>query len=349
MNRIRPKSRVIFRIFLSYLLVFAVPFVVFAVFVYYNAVVSLRHGIEAANLDKLNQVRDTFDLMESSLEQTAARISIDPRLTPYMVRSGSYQTIEAIEELAKYKANNTLAEEVLLYFRGDDDIYSSKGKISLSTFTSAVYGFSDWNNNSLYSDLNEPTSLHIRPAEPVAAGNEKANMLTYLVQIPRNSPSPYATVMFIIRESVFTDRIKQLLGDFKGAVYVLDEKGNALASRSAGSRLGKEETVEALRNHADPGIQGTTIGREKYSVMVAKSAIAGWSYAAVMPTDQFMGRVLKMKTLVLLLCALVTGVGLAAAVLLTRLQYRPIRGIVEHIRSTLGGPAQPGGRATSGR
>ncbi|MFK7695234.1 helix-turn-helix domain-containing protein [Paenibacillus sp. HJGM_3] len=334
MSRLKPKSNVWFRMFMSYLLVFAVPFVVFAVFVYYNAIVSLRQEIESANLNKLDQVKDSFDLLVQGLDKTAARMSIDPRLTPYMVRNGSYNSIEAIEELGKYKANNALVDEVLLYFRGDDEIYSSTGKNSMSTFTKSIYGFSDWNGLRLLDDLNDSRRFHIRPAETVTIGNsERASVMTYLFPIPRNAPSPYGTVMFLIRESMFTDRIKPLLGDFRGAVYVMDEKGVTLASRSEGSSLSKMEADEALLQNADAGIHNTVIGGERYSVMVTKSTITGWSYAAIMPTNQFMGRLLKMKTLVLLLCVSVVCIGLAAAAVLSRLQYRPIRSIVEHIRA----------------
>jgi AraC-like DNA-binding protein len=314
-------------------LIFALPFIVLSAVVYYNAVVRFKSEIESANLYKLNQVKNTFDLIARGLDNTASRISIDTKLTPFMVKSGIYKEIEAIEELGKYKANNAIVEELALYYHGDGQMYSSAGMISLDTFTSRMYRFTDIDAASWSKQLNEVTMPTIRRAETQVTGSErKQNVLTYMFPIPRNSQSPYATVVFLIHESTMTDLVGPILGDFNGSVYMTDENGRMIASRSRENKLTESDAVALLSRDYGEGIHGVSYGSDNYSLMAAKSGMTGWTYAAVMPTSQFLGRVLEMRTFILIVCSAVVAFGIATAILLSTRQYRPIRRIADHVR-----------------
>ncbi|CAM4156773.1 Uncharacterised protein [Lederbergia lenta] len=83
--------------------------------IYYNSVSSLRQEIEQSNLNKLEQVEKITAERMKELETLAARISYDPRLTPYMI-SHDYYSGEAIDELKKYKANSSIIELKLDYY-----------------------------------------------------------------------------------------------------------------------------------------------------------------------------------------------------------------------------------------
>ncbi len=56
-----------------------------SIVIYYNAVTSLREEIEQSNINNLEQVRNLTDERLSELVTLSARISLDPRLTPYMI------------------------------------------------------------------------------------------------------------------------------------------------------------------------------------------------------------------------------------------------------------------------
>lgn len=331
--RNRKRSRLYNQILLSHVLIFAIPFIVLSAVVYYNAVVRFKSEIESANLYKLNQVKNTFDLLARGLDNTASRISIDTKLTPFMVKSGIFKEIEAIEELGKYKANNAIVEELALYYHGDGQMYSSAGMISLDTFTSRMYRFTDIDAASWSKQLNEVKMPTIRRAETQVTGSDrKQNVLTYMFPIPRNSQSPYATVVFLINESTMTDLVGPILGDFNGSVYITDENGRMIASRSRENKLTESDAVALLSRDYGEGIHGVSYGSDNYSLMAAKSGMTGWSYAAVMPTSQFLGRVLEMRTFILIVCLSVVAFGIATAILLSTRQYRPIRRIADHVR-----------------
>jgi len=331
------RSRLFKQILLSHVLIFAIPFIVLSSVVYYNAVVRFKSETESSSLYKLTQVMNTFDLIARGLDNTASRISIDTRLTPFMVKSGIYKEIEAIEELGKYKANNTIVDDLALYFHGDERLYSSSGMNSLDTFTKQVYRFTDLDGALLGAQLNETRFPAIRRAQAQLSGSENAqNVLTYMFPIPRNSQSPYATVLFLIRESMMTDLVGPILGDFNGSVYVSDTEGRIIASRSQEIKLTDADAAKLSEANGGEGVHDVSYDNERYSLMKVKSEVSGWSYVVVMPTSQFLGRVLEMRTFIVLICLAVVAFGIATAVLLSTRQYRPIRHIAEHVRPLAG-------------
>lgn len=62
---------------LSYLLVFATPFVILGFFIYTNAVKTVQNEVEMSNHYKLNQVRTLLDQQILGMNQLAARMAND--------------------------------------------------------------------------------------------------------------------------------------------------------------------------------------------------------------------------------------------------------------------------------
>lgn len=139
----------------------------------------------------------------------------------------------------------------------------------------------------------------------VSGSSQLQNVLMYMFPIPRNSQSPYGTVSFFIRESMLTDLIGPILGGFNGSVYILDSTHSILASRNRENDLTEQDAKQLLVSKSEDGIHDVQLGGEHYSLMQAKSKWTGWSYVIVMPTNQFLGRVLEMQTFVLLICSAV--------------------------------------------
>ncbi|WP_168122569.1 helix-turn-helix domain-containing protein [Paenibacillus sp. HB172176] len=330
-NRKR-KSHLFYQFLISHILIFAIPFTILSCVVYYNAVVSFKGEVESSNMFKLDQLKKTFDLMAKGLDKTASRISIDSDLTPFNVRNGSYNGVIAKDKLATYKDSNVIAEEIALYFHGDDRLYTSVGMSTLETFFSSIYPVAASDADSLMMDLDHLHSPELLRL-PAPSNKQQANILVYAVPIPRNSQSPYGTVVFFLSESMLTEFADPILGDFIGGVYISDSKGDLFASKSTGIALAEADINHLLSRYDLDGVYNASIDKERYSMMRENSEATGWSYAVVMPTSQFIGRVLEMRTFILIVCAVVVTIGLSIAFLLSRRQYRPIRGVADRIRS----------------
>ncbi|WCF08546.1 helix-turn-helix domain-containing protein [Paenibacillus thiaminolyticus] len=321
------KSKLLFKYILSYLSIFLVPLIVMTFIIYQNAVNNLRSEIEQSSISQLEQAKRNIDGRMKELEEIAARISFDSKLTPYMVRHDYYGG-EAIDTLDKYKANSSIVNEMFLYFHGDDVIYSSRGMMSVDTMFDFVYDFSSWNKNTFVRDLNAVKVPTMRPTEQVTVNRHGQNrMLAYLVPIPTNQGYKHGTVTYLIEESMLTGMMESVLSNFQGNAYIFDQDGRVLAAASHGGEM-EEEAVRRLAA-VEAGIHTEQLGEVQQSVVAVKSDSNGWTYVTAMPSKQFFGRVVHIQIFILMIFAVTILFGSILAILLAKRQYHPIRDLLE--------------------
>jgi AraC-like DNA-binding protein len=108
-------------------------------------------------------------------------------------------------------------------------------------------------------------------------------------------------------------------------VYILDENKTVLAAKGALPGLNAADINRLLVDVAQLGITQTRLKEQSYSVNQVISDASGWSFVTIMPTKQFLERVIQMRTFVVVILLFVILIGIAAAVVLSRRTYRPIR------------------------
>ncbi|MGN7413492.1 helix-turn-helix domain-containing protein [Paenibacillus sp. SAF-068] len=325
------KSRLLLKYAFSYILIFLIPLTGVTIFVYENAVKGLRVEIEQSNVNQLNQVKSTIDNRMNELQEIAGRIAYDKHLTPYMVNH-PYYSLEAIQALANYKASSSIAEDLLLYFHNDSHIYSHRGLANLDVTFGSLYQFEHWNLEELQQDLNETRHPLVRAAENVKVNSRMEPMLVMLVPIKPNDPFPYGTVVYLMKESNLTGVMDSILSDFSGSSYIFSPSGEVLTANSHGISLPQDE-IENLAT-LEPGIHNLKMDGEQYSVVSVQSEENGWTYVTTMPSFQFFSRVAHVQTLILIVFCITVITGIAAALLLAKRQYHPIRDLMDKMRGS---------------
>src|SRR5690606_29950914 len=118
-------------------------------------------------------------------------------------------------------------------------------------------------------------------------GNDEGqNMISYLVPLPVKSTTPYGSVLFLINEKRIKQLIENIMGDYTGAVYMVDPNHNIVVESSKGYI--EESAMKELVTSALPvGVSEQTWNRISYSVVVDQSANTGWKMVMMMPTEQF--------------------------------------------------------------
>lgn len=324
------KSKMLYRYFLSYLLIFMIPFVALVFLIYQSAIATLQEEIELTSQQKLEQIKGVLDREFKRLEETANHISFDPDLTPYMVQRMGYPTSDTINTLARYRQMTTIANDVLLYFHGDDVIYSSAGMSNLKTLSNYQYAFTEWSYEQFVEDINSTSYPVVRPTvNRESPSREDSRMLTYLFPIPANKGAHYATVMFMLPETLLSDMMDNVLGVMDGSLYIVDESFNLLTSDVEGEKADAEKILPEIRRATEPGIDTIRVDNMNYSVISVESEINKWRYIVTIPADQFLNSVVKVKTLVQYLAIFLLLFGCTAAFILAINQYRPIRSLVE--------------------
>ncbi|MCY7484383.1 helix-turn-helix domain-containing protein [Paenibacillus alvei] len=321
------RSKLLLQYIWSYILIFLIPLVVLTIFIYQNAVNNLRSEIEQSNVNQLNQVKLNIDSRMTELRDIASRIAYDEQLTPYMIRH-PYYSRDAISALGKYKANSSILEELFLYYRNTQAIYSPKGMTNVNVLFEQYYLFEDWNKKDIIHELETELYPIVRPAESVNLNmNITKSMLAYMIPITPNSSSPHGTVLFLMEESKLTGLMDTILNGFKGNTYIFDEKGRVLTQNNHGEPIPKNEIH--LLSALGSGIHSLKLDNRQQSVVSVKSSMNGWTYVTAMPSEQFFGRVFHIQTFFLLAFAVVVLGGILAAVFLARKQYHPIHDLME--------------------
>ncbi|OAK67583.1 helix-turn-helix domain-containing protein [Lederbergia galactosidilytica] len=327
MLRRKGKSSLIYKYIISYFFVFLIPFVFMSLFLYYNSVSSLRGEIEQSNLNKLEQVENMTNERMKELSNTATRIAYDPRLTPYMLKHGYYGG-EAQNELKKYKDNSSIIHELFVYFHDQGKfIYSSNGLYTFETLTNKNYRFDSWSTENMVEKLHTTQPLVIPVGDVTLKNSVKDRIIAFIFPITPNNPHPYGAVMYFVEESVLTNMIDNILGDFKGNTYILDEKSQPIVAAVKDKEVSFDQIDQLeLSKH---GVQTIQMNGKKYSLTTVTSDVSGWTFLTLMDADQFFERVVHREAFIMMLLVILFLVGLIVAILLGKKQYRPIRGLLE--------------------
>ncbi|MCQ6561606.1 AraC family transcriptional regulator [Paenibacillus mendelii] len=322
---------------ISYVFIFAIPFLILGIFIYMNAVKVVQHEIEQANSYKLKQVQSYLDGQINGLKHLAAKMALDQRLTPYAAKRNDYSAAETVKELSRYKDNSLILEGLFLYFRNDSNIFSNEGVVSLDVLTKDMYLFPQADQEAFLNDLSTIRHITLKPAIPVQIrGNREERLLTYMFPVMPNNSQPHGTVLFLINESMLTNMMKNMLGNLQGAVYLLNEVGEVLAVERNEDSPELERIMQ--KTELKTGEVISRIGSTRYSVMSEKSELTGWTYMIVMPTDQFWYRVIHFKQLASAVLLFVLVIGILAALFVSFKKSGPIRALVAHLqhRGSLG-------------
>ncbi|MCJ7840717.1 AraC family transcriptional regulator [Lederbergia sp. NSJ-179] len=319
------KSKLLYRYLYSYLFVFMLPFATISIILYQISVGNLEKEINQSNLDKINQIRDIMDSRWIELNYLATRISYDRRLTPYTFTK-PYSGKQAIEELIRYTSNSTLIDEILLnYHDSVEFVYSSKGASTLQTFMGSYPIRSD-NIETFAAGLQAQTNpiLQIIDTASKDGGDKKVLACTY--PLPIYSSSPIGTVTFLIKETSFSDLIKNSQGEFDGTTFIFDDDFQLLARNKHEMDIDLDFVKDVLAT--ETGIVNKKFANERYSFSIVRSETSNWTFATVIPTKQFYEKMTSLKQFIFVLLFLLTAVGLIVVCYLALKQYKPIKDLV---------------------
>lgn len=327
------RSVIFYKYLLSYIFICTFPVVIMGIILYENTVGSLKSEIEKSNLTKLSQVESMMERQMKEFGNIAFLIAEDSKFLSYNLNDGGYGRIEAVDELKKYKANSSIIDTLFLYLRHDDLIYSSDGFYSYDSFRKYFYRGSGWNDDQFYEDINRIANPQIKRMSGTDQASPAQRYLVYMYPVQPQSPRPYGTVVFAIQESELSSMMSNILGDFEGESYILDENDQILASVHQGEENGKlkSQMIAMIKEHDKSGIYELSSEHTKYSFSYVKSDTIGWSFVTILPTSQFMSRVIQKRTFTIELISLIAMMGVGIAFAFTHYHYVPIRRLANRL------------------
>lgn len=313
---------------ISYFLIFLIPFMLMSYFLYKSSITDLRDTIEDTNLTKLEQATNYTNERMQELDQLTTRITYDSRLSPYEANH-DYYSRSVISELKNYKENSAIVEDVFLYYQDGDRVYSSSGAHNISTMMNDIPPFNQWSQKSFSDRLNAEKPEVISPKMD-STKQVGSNMMVSLHPIPNNNPQPFGTVMYTIKESVLTKQIDDILGDYQGNTYILDQDDDMVAASENDSDI-DESILQNVKKY-NAGNHRMNYDKQDYSMSVVKSDVNDWTFISFMNAKQIDNLLYYRKLFSIMLISLLLLAGVVLAVVLANRQYKPIRHLYEKTR-----------------
>ncbi|GGE01972.1 helix-turn-helix domain-containing protein [Paenibacillus nasutitermitis] len=323
------KSKVFQRYVYSYLIIFFVPFIVMILFIYHQTEQRWNVEIEQANKNKLLQASEQTYSRIKEMNQIAARITYDSDLTPYMV-SHPYSSRDAIEKLGIYKSSTAIIDEILLFYRDSQNMYSDRGYYSVDTMLKRVLGADDAQKERFLNLIKGLKTTTVLPADYFgAAGNKRPGTMLFLCPIPPHDTNKHGTVIFFVKNDVFQNMIQGTLGDFEGNVYITNANNDMILSRSKDGEL-EFKDLDSV-DLSVTGVSQATVRHTKYSVVTVHSDEIGWTFVTAMPTAQFFKKAFHFPILLLIIAVWLILTGLILALFFAIRQYRPVNRMQERM------------------
>lgn len=315
------KSKLFIRYVISYLLIFLIPLTIMTLFFYQNASQYLRHEIEQSYMAKLKHSQMTIDNQLINLRKLGEFITMDKYLTKYYA-THPYYGIMTVKSLDQYISTNSLIDEILLYFKGDNTIYSSIGSMSIDTLLQKKYPFIDW--PSFAQDINSIDSPVIRLSKVRISQDKYKNMMVYMMPIPQALYPTSGIIVFMMEERVLSGLFESVFGDISNTLYLFDENKQMVSSWKHDTPIYLDGQSLTSISGMDEGIQLLNLEGTDYSAIAVKSDLNGWIYVSLIPQDQFFEKVAHIDTLLIIVIMITIVFGGIVAYKLAKQQYNPI-------------------------
>jgi len=319
----------------SYFLIFLIPFLLVSTIWYRTSLKSISQQIDATMDSYLLQVDNSWVNQLSQLENLAAQISQDYKLSSYMVNH-SYYSKEAKEELVRYKLNSQLVDDVYLYFYNTpNQFYSSVGYLSLDTFARQRYSNYNIPLESIKQDLHQ----QVPKISPIYKKNspspmEELGFLVYYVPLVNSEGTNYGSVMYKLNLQGIQKKLTPLIEHQNGNVFIVNKEGKILANVND-SLL----TTHPLKSQQLMDISKRdkiTLNKQKYLVSRAQNKLYGLTYITLMDAKQAYHPIKKMHYWMMLGLLIVFVIGTIVATYLGRRHYKPIQQLEAAIQQQMG-------------
>jgi two-component system response regulator YesN len=330
------KTSMFRKLFISYVVIFAIPlFILGSIFYYFN-IVSYQKEVTDTNLTKMTQVRNQIDLELKSLREITYHISSQSDIYTASSSNEGNTLSMIVPQLLAYKDHYPFIDEILFYYRGDSKVYLTSGQYDYETFENNAKKNYDWTRASVFKELNAvnvPKSLRILTKEPGQA--EESNLLAFLFPVPFLQTIPQGTVVFTIKEKEFLSKFQNILGDFEGAIFIYDQYYNSLVSLD--NQIGNLEMgslEEQLRISKGTGVLNMAVGQMNLTVIRMVSEETDWSYIIAMPDSFFYKRVNTNSSLILVIVLILIVTGFIGALIFSLKNYKPIKLLLSYIKKS---------------
>lgn len=296
-----------------------------------------QHIIDSALMGKQNNVARlsaTLDLHVSEMISSAVELGHNAKLTPYALQRSAGSEYEALQLLQKGKSPSTIVTDFFYYVKDSNRFLTSRGGVyPLSWVTDTAYGYCyiNWDEQSMYRDLQALNAIRVRPMEKVKyPTNLESAVITVMLPIPTTSTKPYAVLLMWVDQKALTQLISPVQADSNESTFLFDHTGQCILAQHGANISPDVESVSAALSSIplqDVGI--LEINAEEYVYASAGAGSTFWRCVSLTPMASLTNDIAAVQRNIYAILALLMIAGISVFMLALRTQYLPIRSLAD--------------------
>ncbi len=326
----RKKSKIYFRMFLSYLGILVIPTVL--AMGLYAYTLKIIHGMaRQMNENLLVMVKKELDHEVENVSKIASRLALDDRILLTASVKNHYSSVDQMnlyyifDECQSISMSEDFVEDLFVVFNNTQKVVSSKGNMSAALFYELYYRNSQVSCGQFQEYLKE---FHYGDILPIRLDNGKEVFLFTMSAFKSNIRDSSAVICFEIDARKIRKRLDQMKwADAMDVMLLTDSNVRVGANEEIlGDYLWRYGEWEEGSRQLSHGLG------ENYIISVLPSSAAGWKYFSVMPVRQMEQDARKLRSVAgagLFFC---TITGVCISYYLTKRNYNPIRMLMENFK-----------------
>lgn len=322
---------------LSYVVLLLIPILVIGLLVYRQFVGILQEEVTISHRHVLEQASAAMTAEFNEMNDIAIKLSARSELSPQRLNQSMFRALDAMETLRDMNAS-PFVRQFVYYAKGSDYFYSADTTYPVELFAEPFRQYGNWSSEDFMvhlRSLNKPTFVSAEPLE----SNELASgrVLTYLVPIPYNSPSPYGVLLFLVEEASVNKLLEGALKEQNGNSVIVNQDGQIITALRHEAYLESPKFQANIRKIASGGMTVATLDNDdSYVISTVKLQHTNWTYATLLPEEVFLHKTKHIQTLFVVSVLIVLCIGCALIYLLMRLNYNPVHQLLSFISKQWG-------------
>lgn len=332
------KHKYIVSLLVSYILILIIPILIS--YLYHHQVIKVvKTDIQEYNSVALEQAMKITESRLEEIKNTVYQLTVNSKIKHFIYvsepfESSSYYKIWEIKnDILPYTLTNDFIVDIAIYFNKSDTVISSYSIYNLESFYNNYIGnhslpFSGWSQNV----LNTYYVNKLLPSMTSVINGKQHETLVYMQTLPISYPGQFdGFIMVMVDKSKVNEILKRAITGNQGFIYIMDEDGNLLAEASKGN-------VKVVPIHMDSyesgGFTEKRIDGQLMTISYMKSPYNGWLYVVAIPSTILMNKVNYIRNIVIIVTVVSLVVGLSIAYFFARKNTRPLRKIIELLKSS---------------
>lgn len=332
--------------FFSYLLLVVAVLLALGVVIHASFFRTLQGVVEQSNVASLEQMRDQLDQRIEELQRMSVQMSRNTKLMPYMIAQGGFEAAQANQELRSYASTSSFLLDIGIYYvrAAPHKMVAASGVYDLDTFFAQMYPFADIGISDFPREAAALKGARMTGLSTLNVnGATITDAMLYLYPIPNNGTPPYEVIVYVINGAEMKKAVGAALKQFEGTALILDRAGEPLvAVASDPGRLDAARLLPSLPRQGAPIVSTFSLPEGDYASVRLESGVMPWSYHLTMPTEQFLKRVRHTQTIFYVTAAATLLLGVVLSYALATHHYRPIKRLLESVRTQHAGGAFAG-------